>query len=107
MAGLKPGSRSGLWAHVATAIEKLQPEWVVIENVRKPLSAPAIRPLQEETSLNDATSNPQPFAVWNPTRGVSETSQPDLYGHLAPYSHLRIASCAKSFMCDTVAIAHH
>lgn len=28
----------------------------------------------------------QPFAVWNPTRGVWETNQPDLYGHLAPYS---------------------
>ncbi len=28
----------------------------------------------------------QPFAIWNPTRGVWETSQPDLYGHLAPYS---------------------
>lgn len=28
----------------------------------------------------------QPFAVWNPTRGVWESSQPDLYGHLAPYS---------------------
>lgn len=29
---------------------------------------------------------PQPFATWNPTRGVWETSQPDLYGRLAPYS---------------------
>jgi hypothetical protein len=28
----------------------------------------------------------QPFATWNPTRGVWETNQPDLYGHLAPYS---------------------
>lgn len=28
----------------------------------------------------------QPFAVWNPTRGVWETSQPDLYGRLAPFS---------------------
>jgi len=41
--------------------------------------------------MNDATpsSQPpavQPFAVWNPTRWVWETSQPDLYGHLAPYS---------------------
>lgn len=41
--------------------------------------------------MNDATPSPQPpqvqpFAVWNPTRGVWETSQPDLYGHLAPYS---------------------
>lgn len=39
----------------------------------------------------NATPNPQPpaaqpFAIWNPTRGVWETSQPDLYGHLAPYS---------------------
>lgn len=44
MAGLNPGTRSGLWAHMATAIENLQPEWVVIENVRGLLSAPAIRP---------------------------------------------------------------
>lgn len=41
--------------------------------------------------MTDATPSPQPlqmqpFAVWNPTRGVWETSQPDLYGHLAPYS---------------------
>lgn len=47
MAGLKPGTRSGLWAHMATAIDKLQPEWVVIENVRGLLSAPAIRPSSE------------------------------------------------------------
>lgn len=47
MAGLKPGTRSGLWAHMATAIEALQPEWVVIENVRGLLSATAIRPSSE------------------------------------------------------------
>ena len=40
MAGLKPGTRSGLWAHMATAIDALQPDWVVIENVRGLLSAP-------------------------------------------------------------------
>lgn len=43
----------------------------------------------------DATPSPQPpnpqprtapFAVWNPTRGVWETSQLDLYALLAPYS---------------------
>ncbi|OJX69346.1 MAG: hypothetical protein BGO94_12515 [Micrococcales bacterium 72-143] len=27
-----------------------------------------------------------PFAQWNPTRGIWETHQPDLYGHLGPYS---------------------
>ncbi|MBL3682350.1 DNA (cytosine-5-)-methyltransferase [Leucobacter aridicollis] len=43
MAGLKPGTRSGLWAHMAAAIDLLQPEWVVIENVRGLLSAPAVR----------------------------------------------------------------
>lgn len=41
--------------------------------------------------MSNATRPPQPpreqpFAIWNPTRGVWETSQPDLYGHLAPYS---------------------
>lgn len=46
-AGLAPGTRSGLWAHMATAIEALQPEWVVIENVRGLLSAPAIRATSE------------------------------------------------------------
>ena len=45
----------------------------------------------------DATPAPQPpspqpqpsalpFAVWNPTRGIWEASQLDLYGLLAPYS---------------------
>jgi hypothetical protein len=29
---------------------------------------------------------PQPFATWNPTRGVWETNQPDLLGRSAPYS---------------------
>ena len=41
--------------------------------------------------MSDATPQPQPpavqpLAMWNPTRGVWETNQPDLYGHLAPYS---------------------
>ena len=42
-AGLAPGTRSGLWAHMAEAIDALQPEWVVIENVRGLLSSPATR----------------------------------------------------------------
>ncbi|MGB3376828.1 MAG: DNA cytosine methyltransferase [Microbacterium sp.] len=33
-AGLAPGTRSGLWSHMAEAIEALQPKFVVIENVR-------------------------------------------------------------------------
>ncbi|WP_348541703.1 DNA cytosine methyltransferase [Streptomyces sp. MZ04] len=36
--GLTPGSRSGLWHHIASAIEILEPELVVIENVRGILS---------------------------------------------------------------------
>ena len=46
-AGLAPGTRSGLWAHMAEAIDALQPEWVVIENVRGLLSSPATRPFTE------------------------------------------------------------
>lgn len=40
-AGMKEGTRSGLWSHMALAIEKLQPRLVVIENVRGLLSADA------------------------------------------------------------------
>jgi DNA (cytosine-5)-methyltransferase 1 len=39
--GLVPGTRSGLWAEMATAISVLRPSWVVAENVRGLLSAPA------------------------------------------------------------------
>ncbi|MEI2827129.1 MAG: DNA cytosine methyltransferase [Dermatophilaceae bacterium] len=46
-AGIAPDTRSGLWTHMATAIEALQPEWVVIENVRGLLSSPATRPPAE------------------------------------------------------------
>lgn len=57
MAGLAPGTRSGLWAHMATAIEHLQPEYVVIENVRGLLSAPAIRPAPQGD--DDDRRNPE------------------------------------------------
>src|SRR5690606_22673442 len=57
MAGLKPGTRSGLWSHMATAVETLRPEYVVIENVRGLLSAPAIRPAPEGD--DDERRNPE------------------------------------------------
>lgn len=38
-AGIKPGTRSGLWRHIAYAISKLRPRLVVIENVEGLLSA--------------------------------------------------------------------
>lgn len=40
-AGLRDGTRSGLWSEFATAIDVLRPEFVVIENVRGLLSATA------------------------------------------------------------------
>ena len=59
-AGIAPGTRSGLWAHMAAAIDALQPEWVVIENVRGLLSSPATRPAEvgddhEQRNPRDAT----------------------------------------------------
>lgn len=57
-AGLAPGTRSGLWAHMATAVEALQPEWVVIENVRGLLSAPATRATPKRD--DDERRNPEP-----------------------------------------------
>ena len=59
-AGIAPGTRSGLWAHMAAAIDALQPEWVIIENVRGLLSSPATRPAavgddHEQRNPRDAT----------------------------------------------------
>lgn len=42
-AGIAPGTRSGVWAHVARAINALNPKLVVIENVRGICSAPSDR----------------------------------------------------------------
>ena len=62
-AGLAPGTRSGLWAHMATAIDALRPEWVVIENVRGLLSAAAVRPPTEGS--DHAQRNPDPATLRN------------------------------------------
>ena len=40
-AGMKPGTRSGLWESMAQAIKTMRPDLVVWENVRGALSAPA------------------------------------------------------------------
>lgn len=55
-AGLAPGTRSGLWSHMAAAIDAMQPEFVVIENVRGLLSAMAARSTHEGD--DDAHRNP-------------------------------------------------
>ncbi|WP_286689341.1 MULTISPECIES: DNA (cytosine-5-)-methyltransferase [unclassified Aeromicrobium] len=54
--GLAPGTRSGLWSHMAEAIDALQPQLVVIENVRGLLSSPAVRASLEGNP--DAQRNP-------------------------------------------------
>lgn len=69
--GLAPGTRSGLWSFMATAIEALQPELVVIENVRGLLSAPAIRPQTEGDS--DADCNPDDATPARATPGGLES----------------------------------
>lgn len=52
-AGLMPGTRSGLWSYMATAIEALRPRLVVIENVRGLLSARATRQERGEGLLHE------------------------------------------------------
>lgn len=55
-AGLAPDTRSGHWSHMGEAIDALQPQLVVIENVRGLLSSPAVRvPLERD---DDAQRNP-------------------------------------------------
>ncbi|MGP5386962.1 DNA cytosine methyltransferase [Brachybacterium tyrofermentans] len=66
-AGLAPGTRSGLWSYMATAIEALQPELVVIENVRGLLSATATRPQRQGTDddRNPDDATPAPATLRN------------------------------------------
>ena len=90
-AGLAPDTRSGLWSHMAEAIDALQPQLVVIENVRGLLSSPAVRaPLE---GADNAQRNPEPatpsdatFRDLEPDPWVWETAQLDLSGQPAPYS---------------------
>ena len=67
-AGLRPGTRSGLWARMAESIEVLQPEWVVAENVRGLLSATATRPTPDGD--NDDERNPITATPEGAVRGV-------------------------------------
>lgn len=71
-AGLAPGTRSGLWAHMAAAIDTLQPAWVVIENVRGLLSATAIRTPSEGD--DDEQRNP---GAATPTGATLRHLEPD------------------------------
>ena len=77
-AGLAPGTRSGLWSHMAAAIEALQPEFVVIENVRGLLSAPAVRYLPE--GATDARSNPATATPADDTSATFREVEPDPWG---------------------------
>lgn len=58
-AGLKDGTRSGLWSEFARAIEELQPKLVVIENVRGLLSATANSNMEQcSWCLGDESGEP-------------------------------------------------
>lgn len=49
-AGLTSESRSGLWSHMAAAIDVLRPRYVLIENVRGLLSAQALRGVESRSN---------------------------------------------------------
>ena len=55
-AGIKDGTRSGLWAVFAEAIDALRPQYVVIENVRGLLSAAAHRAGEDDEQSGDVES---------------------------------------------------
>jgi DNA (cytosine-5)-methyltransferase 1 len=55
-AGIKDGTRSGLWAIFAEAIDALRPQYVVIENVRGLLSAAAHRAGEDDEQSGDVES---------------------------------------------------
>ena len=58
-AGLKEGTRSGLWSEFARAIDTIRPRLVVIENVRGLLSAEAHSPVEHcAWCMGDADGEP-------------------------------------------------
>lgn len=58
-AGLAEGTRSGLWAMFADAVDALRPDYVVIENVRGLLSAPAYRNVEsDDATVGDGSGGP-------------------------------------------------
>lgn len=59
MAGLRPGTRSALWTHMAAAIDTLQPEYVVVENLRGLLSAPANLEEDDDEQRNPERATPR------------------------------------------------
>lgn len=77
-AGLAPGTRSGLWSHMAAAIDAMQPEFVVIENVRGLLSAPAVRNIPE--GAPDDQCNPDNATPDDYTTATLREMEPDSWG---------------------------
>lgn len=58
-AGIKEGTRSGLWSVLADAIDALHPTWVVVENVRGLLSAGAHRNVEsDEATVGEGRNGP-------------------------------------------------
>lgn len=64
-AGIKDGTRSGLWSVFAEAIDQLRPQFVVIENVRGLLSATAHR--TEDNDEQSGDMEPATAAMGNGT----------------------------------------
>ena len=58
-AGIREGTRSGLWSYFATAINQLKPRMVVIENVRGLLSTAAHSPVESAAdAMGDGAGRP-------------------------------------------------
>ncbi len=58
-AGIREGTRSGLWSYFAEAINQLRPRYVLVENVRGLLSAKAYRPMEPEPdAVGDRRTGP-------------------------------------------------
>ena len=80
MAGLAPGTRSGLWSYMAEAVDRLRPEWVVIENVRGLLSAPAIRAVPDPTDALPTVATLEGEDHATPAHATLRDLEPGLWG---------------------------
>lgn len=103
--GMRPGTKTGLWSHMAYAIDKLRPRLVVAENVRGLLNAEAASAMEPcPWCLGDGSAEPAMRAL-----GAVLADLADI-GYDARWCGVRAAdvgACHKRFRVFVVAKALH
>lgn len=105
-AGIRQGTRSGLWSVFATAIEVIRPRYVVIENVRGLLSAKAHRNVESDQGAVGGPAEGEAGAAADPVLRAAGAVLGDLadLGYDAQWATVSAASVGAPHRRDRVFI---